>query len=414
MSSEKIWDLVVIGGGPAGMMAALQAARRGKRVCLLEKNRQLGEKLKLTGGGRCNITNALFDPRSFLEEFGEFAKYLYSPFSTFAVSETFDFFEELGLELEIEALNRVFPKSQRADDVCRILEEALRAEQVNIRKGEAVLRIVHNDQRIEAVETHAGRYTAHAFLIATGGLSYPKTGSTGDGLNWLKELGHTIIDPNPNLVPLAVKERWIAKLSGVTLDPMRIGFYQHDQCAFSKTGRLLFTHFGLSGPLILNSSYRVRKLLETGPVEARIDLKPHLDHRRLDQEIIDCFEQNKNKILKNVIKPITPDGMHEIILEQLTQTAPDTRINSMTRSGRKELVDLLKSFPLTIKGLMGYDWAIVSDGGVPLEEVDTKTMRSRLIDNLYLAGDVLHINRPSGGFSLQLCWTTGYVVGQSI
>lgn len=411
--SNKIYDVIVIGGGSAGLMAASQAGKSGKKVLILEKNRRLGEKLNITGGGRCNITSAEYDTRAFLDNYGDSKDFLFSPFSKFAASETFSFFESLGLPLVIQARNRVFPASEKASDVTKVLKENLDKNNVQYRLGCTVKKIVHKDKVVISVLTNQGEFRAKSFILATGGMSHPETGSTGDGFLWLEELGHTVKTPTPSIVPLEVKEAWVKKLPGISLSFMRIAFYLDDKKQFSKLGKVLFTHFGLSGPLILNSATKVGDLLQQGEVTALIDAYPDTDLGALDQNILHVFDQNKNKTLRTIFKDIVPLGTAPGIQSLLADIDFDTRVHSISREDRKKIVNLLKSLPVTITNLMGYDRAVIADGGVALTEIDTKTMRSKLFNNLYIVGDLLNINRPSGGFSLQLCWTTGFVAGNS-
>ncbi len=412
--TDKHYNLIVIGGGPSGMMAAGRAAERGKSVLLLEKNSTLGNKLKISGGGRCNLTNAVFDVRLFLQVFGKSAKYLYSTFSQFSVEDTFDFFQSRGLELKIEDRNRAFPVTDNAWDVFLVLKKYMETNNVTVLTSHPVTKINSKNNTIVSVEADDKIFTADNYLFATGGISHPETGSTGDGFQWLEQLGHVIQKSNPNLVPLAVQEQWIKNLSGVTLDPMRISFYLNDKKQFSKVGRLLFTHFGISGPLILNSSFEVKKLLDQGPTTACIDMYPKLDEGSLEKQIIDIFDKTKNKNLKNILKILTPNGMSKGLVNIFKEELLDKKVHSITKNERKQIIKILKNLPLTIKGLMGLDKAIISDGGIALDEVDMKTMQSKICENLYITGDLLHINRPSGGFSLQLCWTTGFVVGNHV
>ena len=408
------YDLIVIGGGPSGLMAAGTAALGGRRVLVLEKNSELGEKLKLTGGGRCNITNATFDRREFLTKFGRAAEFLHSPFAQFGVQDTFDFFEARHLPLVTEARNRVFPKTQKATDVLRVLIKYISNSQVTVIKNNPVRKIRADKagRQILAVETSRGVYTAKNYLIATGGSSHPETGSTGDGFAWLKALGHSVKRPTPNIVPLKVRERWVKELAGTSLSFMKITFYVDDRKAFAVTGKILFTHFGLSGPLILNSAHKVADLLHEGRVTAKIDCYPDTDLGALEKRVLKVFDQNKNKSFKNVAALIAPPGLGAALLSFRLLPDDNVKVHSVSKNSRKLIVQRLKALPLTITGLMGMDRAVVSDGGVPLAEVDTRTMKSKLFDNLYLTGDILHINRPSGGYSLQLCWTTGFVAGQ--
>jgi len=405
------YEVIVIGGGASGMMAAGRAAERGKRVLLLEKNAVLGKKLKITGGGRCNVTNAEEDIHLMLKNYGKAAKFLYSPFSQFGVSNTFSFFEKLGLPLVVQARKRAFPRTERALDVFHSLEKYLKKGKVTVLIGAKVSRIIKEKNRITGILAGGVTYTADSYIMATGGLSHPETGSTGDGFNWLKALGHNVVVPTPSVVPLETKERWGHLLSGISLTFMKITFFVDGVKKFSKKGKLLFTHFGLSGPLILNTAGIVGDLLHTGTVTAHIDAYPDTDHGALEKKLIKIFDANKNKIIKNIADDIVPHGMAEVIWLLVPTVCPDTKVHSITKEQRKVLVGTLKALPVTIIRLMGYDKAIVTDGGVPLTEIDTKTMRSALFKNLFITGDLLHINHPSGGFSLQLCWTTGFVAG---
>jgi len=410
------YDLIVMGAGASGLMAAGAAAANGKKVLVLEKNKELGKKLRITGGGRCNITNATFDEREFLKKFGDAEKFLYSPLSQFGVQDTFDFFENRGLKLVTEARNRVFPKSQSAEDVYRVMYQYIKSPNVKVIVNSPVLKIsseiIDGKPVIAYVQTKEEKFTAKNYLIATGGVSHPETGSTGDGLKWLKKLGHTVNTPSPNVVPLKTRDKWCHDLSGVSLSFMKISFYVNDKKAFSETGKILFTHFGVSGPLILNAAHRVADLLHEGSVTAFVDCYPDTDHGALEKQILKTFDKNKNKDFKNILDEIVPPGMDNAIIEFHIVDDVTKKVHSITKEERKNIVRLLKGMPLNIEGLMGMDRAVISDGGVPLTEIDTKTMQSKVCDNLYMTGDLLHINRPSGGYSLQLCWTTGYVAGQ--
>ncbi len=414
-SSNDHYDVIVIGGGASGMMAAGRAAELGKRVLLIEKNKQLGEKLKISGGGRCNITNATYDAREFLAKYGDSAQFLFSPFSQYGVADTFAFFESRGLPLVVQARNRAFPRTEKALDVCNTLIAYLKVGKVTVKTGIAVKKILRDGNAVTGVQTAAGTFTAESYILATGGVSHPETGSTGDGFKWLSDLGHTVKQPTPTIVPLATSEEWSHILSGVSLSFMKITFFLEDKKAFSKTGKVLFTHFGLSGPLILNSASKVGDLLQEGRVTARIDAYPDTEIGALDTTITKAFDANKNKMLKNILKEIVPEGMTPgVVILLKNKIDLDTKVHSITKEERRTIVDTLKALPITVTNLMGYDRAVVADGGVSLSEIDTRTMRSKVLKNLSVTGDLLHINRPSGGYSLQLCWTTGYVAGSNV
>lgn len=412
-SRIQSYDVIVIGGGASGMMAAGQASVQGRKVLILEKNKLLGEKLRISGGGRCNITNALFDNRELLTNYGKSEDFLYSPFSKFGVKDTFSFFKSLGLPLVVQARNRAFPNSEKAVDVVESLRNNLEKLGVIYKTSCPVKKIIREGNKVVSVITDHGEFAAQSFILATGGVSYPETGSTGDGFMWLLDLGHTVIEPSPSIVPLAVKEDWVKKLAGVSLSFMKITFYLDGKKQFSKIGKILFTHFGLSGPLILNLAGKVGDLLSEGEVTAGIDGYPDTNLGDLDRNILHIFSLNKNKTLRTIFKEIVPAGTSESLKELLSDINFDEKVHSVSRDDRKKIVNLLKALPVTITGLMGYDRAVIADGGVTLNEIDTKTMRSKLIPNLYIVGDLLHIKRPSGGFSLQLCWTSGYVAGNS-
>lgn len=413
-----MYDVVVIGGGAAGMMAAGRAAERGRRVLLLEKNKELGKKLSITGGGRCNILNAEEDTRTLLSHYGDAAKFLHSPFSQHGMRDSWDFFERHNLPLVVEARKRAFPKSMSAPDVTATLRRYLTDHQVEIKTGHPVVNIETEDGRIVAVTTRAGvRYTADSFILAAGGASHQETGSTGECFTYLEEFGYTIHKPNPNIVPLVAEEGWVKRLSGTTLSFMKITFgvdRTKKNGRFSRTGKILFTHFGVSGPLILNAAHQVKQLLADGPVRASIDLYPDTDLGTIRNRVLEAFLANKNKYLHNVVRDLVPAGMVEAVLENLDPELAQVKVHSVTKEERERLASLLKNLPLTITDTMGLDWAVISDGGVDLKDLDTKTMCSRLHTNLYLIGDMLHINRPSGGYSLQLCWTTGWVAGSHV
>ncbi len=406
----KNFDVIVVGGGAAGMMAAGRAAQRGKHVLLLEKNTNLGEKLKITGGGRCNITNAELNEHLLLKNYGNAASFLYSPFSQFGVQSTFDFFHAKGLSLVVQGGKRAFPRTEYAPDVVRVLERYLNDTGVIVKTDAHVSSIALEGKMIKSVTANNTVYETNAVILATGGTSHPETGSTGDGFKWLRELGHTVHIPTPTIVPMGVAEKQIHTLAGVSVPGAKITFFLNEKKQFSRKGDLLFTHFGLSGPVILNSSGKVGDLLHAGQVTAAIDFFPTRNERMVEDEIIALFNENKNKILKNIIKHLVPQQLFVC----MNNVDGEKKVHSVTKEERKIMISTFKALPVTITKLMGLNRAVVVDGGVDLSEIQNKTMRSALIDNLFIVGDLLHINRPSGGYSLQLCWTTGFVAGNSV
>jgi predicted Rossmann fold flavoprotein len=411
---EINYDVIVIGGGPAGLMAAGRAAERGAKVLLLEKNSQVGKKLLITGGGRCNVTNAEFDTRTLLSHFKGSDQFLFSAFAKYGVEDTLEFFNSRGMATKVEEGKRVFPVSDKAESVFNVLVDYIKAGKVTLLTQAEVKKINATANTITDLElTDHTKLTATSYVLATGGKSRPETGSTGDGFTWLQTLGHTVAEPDASLVPLALRDKWISKLAGVTLPEVKIMVYQNGAKQAAKTGKLLFTHVGVSGPTILNMSKIVGELLEYGEVKIILDLFPNLDHGALDTFLLSLIEDNQNKQFKNILSPTLPASLASIIVE-LSGISPELQSNSIIRDDRKKLGQLLKAFPLTVKNLLGVDKAIVTSGGVALTEIDFKTMQSRKYDNLYLVGDLLNIDRPSGGYSLQLCWTTGYVAGNSI
>lgn len=408
------FDCIVVGGGASGMMACGRLAERGLRVLLLEKNKKLGEKLRISGGGRCNITNAEDDIHKFVATYGKKGKFLYSIYDQFSPKDTFKFFEDRGLPLVVQARKRAFPNTESSEDVVKVMENYAQNGKVTIKTSSPVTRINFENEKITSVCVGKNEYTARDYIFATGGVSHPETGSTGDGFKWLSVIGHNIADPTPSIVPLATQEEWSHILAGVSLSFMKITFFVEGKKAFSKTGKILFTHFGLSGPLILNLATKVSDLLYDGQVTAKIDAYPDTDLGALDKKIITIFDNNKNKILKNIIKDFTPEGTYKGISMLLEDKIDlEKKVHSISKDERKMIVHLLKALPITIDGLMGFDRAVIADGGVPLEEIDMRTMHSKKVKNLFITGDLLHINRPSGGFSLQLIWSTGYVAGNN-
>ena len=408
---DTIWDVVVIGGGASGMMTAGVAGSLGKKVLLLEKNEELGRKLLITGGGRCNVTNNEPDVRKFLSKYKDSDKFLFTTFSQFAVKDTLDFFSTRGMETKVEALGRVFPVSNSAKSVWETLLNNLKKANVTIASNCPVVSIEKNGDKIISVTLKDKRViNAKSFIIATGGKSHPETGSTGDGFKWLKELGHTVAEPTASLVPIAVKNEETKKLQGVSVEEVKITILQNDAKQEVKRGKILFTHFGLSGPTVLNLAGEVGELLKYGEVFISLDILPNLDPGQLNEKLQEIFKENSNKKLKNCLDTLMPSAVVPVVIE-LSKIDGEKAVNSVTREERLKLVDQIKNIKLEVDSLLDESKAIVTSGGVSLEEVDFKTMSSKLYPNLFLTGDILNIDRPSGGYSLQLCWSTGYVAG---
>lgn len=405
------YDVIVIGGGPAGMMAAGRAAELGARVLLLEKNPGLGKKLLITGGGRCNVTNAEFDQHIFLEKFRQNAKFLFSSFSQFGVSDTFEFFEGQGMPMKVEAEKRAFPKSEKASSVLEALEKYMALGKVTVQSGAEVVGLEGDGGILSGVRLKDGTLLeAQSYVLATGGKSRPETGSTGEGFEWLRSIGHTVLESDPSLVPVKIKEEWVRKLSGLSLKDVKLTLLQNNKKQVSKKGKMLFTHFGLSGPLVLNMSKDIGELLKYGSVEVSLDLMPTLDSGATDRRIQEVFREFQNKKVKNTLSELVMPTLAPVLIE-LSGIDGEMFVNKVPREERLKLTRLLKDLRMTVTGLLGVEKAIVTSGGVTLEEVDFKTMQSRICPNLYVVGDILNIDRPSGGYSLQLCFTTGFVAG---
>jgi hypothetical protein len=414
MTNKKrdIWDVVVIGGGPAGMMAAGRAAESGCSVLLLEKNPTLGKKLLITGGGRCNVTNNRKNIRDLAVRYEGADQFLMSAFSQFDVARTLDFFHRLGMPTKEEAEGRIFPSSDSSQSVLDVLTRYMHRGGVKVWTN-ATINGLAQDGKKELIEVYLkeGRaILARACILATGGVSHPETGSTGEGFKWLKKLGHTIGKNSLALVPLAIKDKWVKKLAGLTLTDIKITIQQYGEKQGFRKGKILFTHFGVSGPTILNMSKSVGNLLAQDEVQLLLDLFPKLDHGALKEKFQLMLAEDSNKKLKNSLAHFVPAALVPVLLN-LAGIDGDIPNNNLRRENRIRLLALMKAIPLQVDKLLGADKAIVSSGGVAPQEVNFKTMQSRIIPGLYLVGDVLDINRPSGGYSLQLCWTTGYVVG---
>ena len=400
--------IVVIGGGAGGMMAAICAARKGASVTLLETNERLGKKVNITGKGRCNVTNES-GCEELLAHVPQNPRFLYSAFSRFDGYAAIDFFEGLGVPLKVERGKRVFPVSDRSFDITAALERELKRLRVKLVRDRA-LDISLDDGHVAAVRGEKGNYPAAAVVLATGGVSYPATGSTGDGFRMAESLGHTVTPLRGSLVPLEARE--CALLQGLSLRNVALTVYENNKKIHSDFGEMLFTHFGVSGPLVLSASAHMRNMGKAA-YRLEIDLKPGLDEKKLDARILRDFEKYSNKEFKNALTDLAGRTMIPVLV-RLSGIPEDTKVNAITHEQRMRLLHLFKAFPVSVTGTRPIDEAIVTAGGVSTKEINPRTMESKLMPGLYFAGEVLDLDGYTGGFNLQIAWSTGYVAGNSI
>ncbi len=406
---KKVWDVIVIGGGPAGMMAAATAAHAGVSVLLLEKNPDLGKKLSMTGGGRCNVTNNKPVVREILSVYQEAGKFLFSTFTQHGVTETIAWFRDRGVAFKEENDGRLFPTTDSAETIRKTLVQALQEQRVTIQSQQVVSGVMFDKRTgVFTISSSGERLYGETCILATGGYARPETGSTGDGFSWLNALGHTIKPYDDAIVPLALKTLWTRPLSGLTLEQVNVGVWADGKKRLEREGRVLFTHVGVSGPLILNMSKQIGDLLSYTDVTLKLDLFPQLDAGALKSALQSWLQSNKR--ILNVLAEVLPRQLARAILTEL-RIDEETPCHSVRTTDRKALAVYLKAVPLPVAYLLGSDKAVISSGGVVLEEVDFRTMSSRIVPGLFIVGDLLNINRPSGGYSLQLCWSTGYVAG---
>ena len=402
--------LVVIGGGPAGMMCAYQAAKRGLAVTLLEPNDKPGRKLRITGKGRCNLTNNC-DVKTFMANIPGDGRFLYSALSRLGPTETMAFFEENGLPLKTERGNRVFPQSDDANDVANLMASLCRRAGVKILKRRA-RQIIAENGAVAGVVTDAGSIPCRAAAVCTGGLSYPLTGSDGAGYRFAEALGHTVNPTRPSLVPLESPDEYCAEMQGFSLKNVTLSAYEDGKLVYKELGEMLFTHFGVSGPLVLSASAHMRRM-GSAAYKLEIDLKPGLDEKKLDARLLRDFEKYANKEYKNALGDLLGSKMIPVVI-RLSGIPEDTRVNHITREQRMKLLHLLKAFPVAVSGARPVDEAIVTAGGVSTKEVNPRTMESKLVSGLYFAGEVLDLDAYTGGFNLQIAWSTGFVAGNSV
>lgn len=408
--NSKTCELVVIGGGAAGMMCAYQAASRGVDTILLEPNRQLGRKLRITGKGRCNVTNNC-DIKTFMANIPGDGRFLYSALNRFSPADTIAFFESAGLPLKTERGNRVFPVSDNANDVAGTLARLCERSGVKVLHTKAT-GIVAEDGAVCAVDTAQGRINCRAAAVCTGGLSYPLTGSDGDGYDFAKKLGHSLSATRASLVPLESDDEHCAQMQGFSLKNVALSVYEDEKLIFKEQGEMLFTHFGVSGPLVLSASSHMRSFGKAS-YRLSIDLKPALDEKKLDARILRDFEKYSNREFKNALVDLAGYTMIPSLVK-LSGIPENTKVNSITREQRLRLVQLFKAFPVSVSGTRPIAEAIVTSGGVITKEINPRTMESKLVSGLYFAGEVMDLDGYTGGFNLQIAWSTAYVAGNSV
>ncbi|MGO5052240.1 NAD(P)/FAD-dependent oxidoreductase [Lachnospiraceae bacterium LCP25S3_G4] len=405
--------VLVVGGGAAGMFAAIVAAREGNTVHLIEKNEKLGKKLFITGKGRCNITNA-GDMENLFASVMSNSKFLYSSFYGFSNTQIIDFFNEIGVQTKIERGNRVFPTSDHSSDVINALIKEMKRLDIQVHYCATVRKIIIEGERFKKVELNNHSFIeGDACIIATGGNSYQTTGSTGDGYQFARDLGHKVTDIYPALVPLEIKEPYIKELQGLALKNVQTTIYDGKKAVYSDFGEMLFTHFGVSGPLILSGSSYIVKKLKGKEMKLIIDLKPALSTEQLDHRIVRDFEENANKQFKNAITKLFPTKLIPIML-LLSGIDSEKKVHDISKKERQGFVNIIKNMELTIVGTRGYNEAIITKGGVVTKEIHPATMESKKVTGVYFIGEVLDLDALTGGYNLQIAWSTAYAAGMAI
>jgi hypothetical protein len=406
------YDLIIAGGGPAGMMGAAAAAQRGLKVILLEKNSRLGKKLSITGNGRCNFTN-LCEPESFMDNIVSNGKFLYASLNRFDNHSLISFFNSLGVKTKAEEDNRVFPASDQAEEIIKALQNYLQKNRVEIRFNSAVKKILAANNRVSGVITDdSNKVTGENVLIATGGLSYKQTGSTGDGFRMARDLGHFLVPPRPALVPLVVNEEWVKQLQGLSLPYVKIQTLSREKVIAKQTGELLFTHFGVSGPVILKLSSLINNFPPSS-LSLKIDLYPSISTLQLDSQLIEIFKKNHGKYLKNALGDLVPQKILPLI-RMFSGIDILKQVDQITKEEREKLAGSLKKITLTIKGARPLNEATVTAGGIDTNEINPSNMESKIVKGLFFAGEVIDVDALTGGFNLQIAFSTGYLCGVSV
>ena len=404
--------ILIVGGGAAGMMAAISAAKCGHDVHLYEKNEKLGKKIYITGKGRCNVTNAC-DTEDLFNNIVTNKKFMYSSIYTFDNNMVQDFFEEEGCPLKVERGNRVFPVSDKSYDIINALERAMKKLGVHINLFSEVSDIIVDNNTAKGIVVAGKKIMGDRILLATGGYSYPSTGSTGDGHSFAKKYGHDVTKCSPALVPFVAKEEWVKDLQGLSLRNCKVTLFNDNKIIYEDFGELLFTHFGVSGPTVLSASSYVTELIKKKELRLSIDLKPALNLQTLDERVLRDFEENKNRIFGNSLDKLLPKSLIPVVIER-SEIPYDKKVNEITKDERKKLINTIKNFDLTLTGLRGFNEAIITHGGINVKEIDPGTMESKIIKNLFFAGEIIDVDAVTGGFNLQIAWSTGYLAGLSM
>lgn len=412
-TNEKPKRVIVIGGGPAGMMAAGTAAKRGHNVRLIEQNKILGKKLLITGKGRCNVTNACEDVEDLIRNVPTNSSFMYSAFYTFTNHQLIEFLEDMGVKTKVERGNRVFPESDKSRDIADALLRYLKDNNVEIIHDRVDEVLTDGEKHISGVRCNKrGELTADSVIIATGGMSYQATGSTGDGYYWAEQLGHTIKDLRPSLVPLKVSEDWIADAAGLTLKNIEIKVRNSkNKVIYKDFGEMMFAHFGLTGPVILSASAHMRDM-KTESYKIELDLKPALSEKQLDERLLRDFSAELNRDFRNSLDRLLPKSLIGIIIE-LSGIDPYKKVNSITKEERRRLTQLLKCITFHVTDFCDIERAIITSGGVDVKEINPSTMQSKLVNGLYFAGEIIDVDAYTGGYNLQIAFSSGFLAGLS-
>ena len=404
--------VIVIGGGPAGMLAAGMSAKNGNETILVEKNEKLGKKLFITGKGRCNVTNNT-DPEGLIANTVSNPYFLYSAFYSFTAQDTMAFFENMGIPLKTERGNRVFPVSDKSSDIIKGLKRFLDEQNVKIMLNTKVKGLIIKNNKVTGVDIGEKKLSCDGVIIATGGMSYRSTGSDGDGYRFAKKCGHSVTKLFPSLVPLKVKEDFCARLMGLSLKNVGAKFLVNGKTVYSEQGELMLAHFGVTGPLILSGSAYVMRAFDKDKVELAIDLKPALDEKELDTRLLKDFGKYANKAFKNGLDDLLPQKLIPVIVK-LSGIDGDKKVNSVTKEERQRLLKLLKCFKMTLTGPTGFNEAVITSGGVNVDEIDPSTMRSKIVNGVSFCGEVIDADAFTGGFNLQIAFSTAFLAGNNI